>query len=393
MSAARSPYVRSHWYNPATRIEPGKDHMFSTIDEERHTKRRAQMAAGYSGKENPTLESDIDLRVQEFMDLLQSKYVSAPCDTAKPFDLGKKVQYFALDVISTIGFGSPFGDLKADADINDYIKSGEEGLSAISISLGLGLTPILQWPPIARLLGPSEKDSNGFGRLLAEARTMIEARLSKSMDGKSDMLASFLRHGLSKDELFTESMLQIIAGSDTTATAIRSTMLYLLTYPRVYRKLQDEVDRAVGSGAAPGIASNALLRDLPYLQSVVREGLRLHPPIADMVPKKVPEGGDMVAVEGKNYFLPGGTNVSYSAWGVHHSKTTFGEDASVFRPERWLAEEDTEEGVAKIAAMRRTTELIFGWGKYQCLGKPVALMEITKVIFEVCSCVMVEHWR
>lgn len=48
MSAVRSPYVRSRWFNSATRLEPGRDHVFSQLDEEKHTKRRQQMAAGVS---------------------------------------------------------------------------------------------------------------------------------------------------------------------------------------------------------------------------------------------------------------------------------------------------------------------------------------------------------
>jgi cytochrome P450 len=302
----------------------------------------------------------------------------------KQMDLGRKIQYFTLDVISTIGFGQPFGDIKADADLNDYIKSGEEGLTVVTLSVALGLTPYLQWPPIARLLGPSEKDKSGFGKMLATARGLIDARMTKSLDGRSDMLASFVRHGLTKDEVFTEAVLQILAGSDTTATAIRSTMLYVITHPRVYFRLQAEVDEVVASGAAPEIVSDSCLRNMPYLQAVVREALRIHPPITDVVPKKVPKGGDTVTVGGKQYFLPGGTNVSYSAWGVHHDKAMFGEDADVFRPERWLLEEKNEHSIMKLAAMRRTTEMIFGYGKYQCLGKPIAWLEITKVLFEVC---------
>jgi cytochrome P450 len=161
-------------------------------------------------------------------------------------------------------------------------------------------------------------------------------------------------------------------------------MLYVITHPRVYFRLQAEVDKVVASGVAPEIVSDSCLRNMPYLQAVVREALRIHPPITDVVPKKVPKGGDIVTVGGKQYFLPGGTNVSYSAWGVHHDKAMFGEDADVFRPERWLLEEKNEHSIMKLAAMRRTTEMIFGYGKYQCLGKPIAWLEITKVLFEVC---------
>jgi hypothetical protein len=48
MNAVRSPYTRSSWFNRTTRVEPGKDHVFSQLDEEKHTKRRQQMAAGVS---------------------------------------------------------------------------------------------------------------------------------------------------------------------------------------------------------------------------------------------------------------------------------------------------------------------------------------------------------
>lgn len=384
MNAVRSQYTRSYWFNAATRVEAGKDHVFSQLDEEKHTKRRQQMAAGYSGKENLSLEPDIDGRLQELLHLIRSKYISTSAGS-KPMDLARKAQYFTLDVISTIGFGQAFGDLQADADLNDYIKSGEQGLSIVAISAALGLTKYMQWPPIARLLGPSEKDQSGFGKMMGVARKLIHSRLEKSTEGRSDMLASFIHHGLTRDDLFSEALLQILAGSDTTATAIRATMLYLIAHPRIYYRLQAEVDAAVRSGVAPGapnIVQDATLRNLPYLQAVVREGLRIFPPVTDAVPKKVPKGGDRVTVEGKQYYLPGGTDISYNVWGVHHDKAMFGEDADLFRPERWLLEEN-KANEDKLTAMRRTTEMIFGYGKYQCLGKPIAWLEVTKTIFEV----------
>ncbi|KAH6637940.1 putative cytochrome P450 monooxygenase [Boeremia exigua] len=381
MNAVRSQYTRSYWFNAATRVVPGKDHLFSELDEGKHTKRRQQMAAGYSGKENSSLEPDIDGQLQELLHLIRSKYISTPA-VSKPMDLARKVQYFTLDVISTIGFGEAFGDLKADADLNEYIESGEQGLFIVAVSTALGLTKYMQWPPIARLLGPSEKDKSGFGRMIGVARKLIDSRLEKSMTGRSDMLASFIHHGVPREDLLTESLLQILAGSDTTATAIRATMLYLIAHPRIYRRLQAEVDAAVRSGSvASGIVQDATLKGLPYLQAVAREGLRIFPPVTDVVPKKVPAGGDRVTVEGKQYYLPGGTDISYNAWGVHHDKAMFGEDADLFRPERWLLEEN-KANEERLTAMRRTTELIFGYGKYQCLGKPIAWLELTKVLFE-----------
>ena len=62
---------------------------------------------------------------------------------------------------------------------------------------------------------------------------------------------------------------------------------------------------------------------------------------------------------------------------MHRDKALYGDDAQSFRPERWF-EKDAE----KLAAMTRTNDLIFGDGKWQCLGKPVAMMELPKIIFE-----------
>ncbi|KAG9193632.1 hypothetical protein G6011_03667 [Alternaria panax] len=246
MNAVRSPYTQSTWFNAATRTEVGRDDVFSQLDEAKHTKRRQQMASGHFGKENLFLEPDIDEHVQQLLNLIRSRYLFTTLRYT-PMDLGSKIRYFTLGVISKIGFGKAFGDLKADADVDNYISSGRDGLAIVTLIADLGLTLFFHCPPIARILGPSEKDATGFGRMMAVARGLIDSRLEKLMNVCSDMLASFIRHGLTRDDLFTESMLQILAGSDTTATTIRATMFYLMTHHRVYRNLQAEIDATVAS--------------------------------------------------------------------------------------------------------------------------------------------------
>lgn len=67
-----------------------------------------------------------------------------------------------------------------------------------------------------------------------------------------------------------------MAGSDTTAAAIRIILLYIMSHPRVYAKLQAEIDEAVKSGmASSGVIPDVEARRLPYLTAVVREGLRV----------------------------------------------------------------------------------------------------------------------
>lgn len=335
----------------------------------------------YSGRENTHLEGSVDEQLQDFLNLIRSKYISFDCQVV-PMDLAKKVQYFTLDVISSVGLGKAFRMLQSDRDVDDYLQSSEEGLAIGNTALAMGFSWITQAPFIGRFIAPSPKDNNGFGKMMATCFRLVDERAASPADERSDMLASFMRHGLAGDELRTEALEQIIAGSDTTAGAIRGTLLHLMTNPRVYLKLQREVDDAVRRDRAPstggGLITAAQARQLPYLQAVIREALRVWPPVANIFSRDVPIGGDTLVVDGERVVLPGGVCIGYSAYAMHQSEKVYGKDAKAFRPERWL-----ESDPAMLAVMVRTNDLIFGHGKFQCLGKAVAEIEIGKTVFEV----------
>ncbi|ORY02937.1 cytochrome P450 monooxygenase-like protein [Clohesyomyces aquaticus] len=389
INAVRSPYKRGEWYYHPARFEPGKDNVFTECDNEKHDARRKKMVAGYSGKENPGLEQDIDTHVEELVHLVRSKYATpaASDHTATPMNLATKIQYFTLDVISHVGLGKAFGDLKADEDINDYLVACEEGLSIANFCWGLGISWIRDVPVLGKLISPSEHDARGFGKMMGTARKSISERMAKDISERSDMLSSFIRHGLTGDDLFHETFEQVLAGSDTTAASIRIIMLYLMSHRRIYNKLQAGIDEAVKAGlapAAPGIISDAEAQRLPYLAAVVREAMRVHPPVVNIFSRIVPKGGDTVTVDGKEVFLPGDTMIGYSAWSMHrHNKGLYGEDAHVFRPERWFIDETLPGEKDRLARMYKTNDMIFGYGRWVCLGRVVALIEIHKVIFEL----------
>jgi cytochrome P450 len=164
-----------------------------------------------------------------------------------------------------------------------------------------------------------------------------------------------------------------MAGSDTTAVAIRAIFLHLITNPRILTKFRTEYENA--SISSPITDSEA--RKLSYLQAIIKEGLRIWPPVVGLMAKEVPPEGDVI----NGLFVPAGTSIGYGAWGIFRSKKIFGSDADVFRPERWL-----DDPPAQIKEAEHTLELIFARGKYECLGKNVALMELNKVFVEVSRC-------
>lgn len=91
-------------------------------------------------------------------------------------------------------------------------------------------------------------------------------RFGPDREPKRDMLGAFVRNGVSQRQCETEVMFQIIAGSDTTATAIRATMLYLMTTPHAYNRLQREIDDTIAAGRASMPIKAEEGREMKYLQ-------------------------------------------------------------------------------------------------------------------------------
>lgn len=169
----------------------------------------------------------------------------------------------------------------------------------------------------------------------------------------------------------TRNLFLSVAGSDTTATAIRSTLLHIITTPRVLAKLQREID---GMGITTAVISDASARQMPFLQAVIKEGLRIFPPVVGLMSKQAPPGGDYW----KGVFIPGGTRVGSCAWGIFRREDIWGQDSREFRPERWL-----ESSPAALEKMESALDLIFSHGRWQCLGQSVALMELNKVFVQL----------
>jgi cytochrome P450 len=154
-------------------------------------------------------------------------------------------------------------------------------------------------------------------------------------------------------------------------------MLHLSTNPRVLRKLQAEID-SVGPLPESEVISDERARTLPYLSAVLKEALRWLPPAQDLMCRTVPPEGDLW----NGLALPPGTEIGWNAIAIMRDPDVWGEDADQFRPERWL-----EAHPDKLRDMETVVELAFGGsGRYQCLGRIVALMEIKKVIFEASRC-------
>ncbi|KAI9172175.1 Cytochrome P450 monooxygenase ABA1 [Paramyrothecium foliicola] len=372
MAAVRGSYTKGEFYLSG-RLTPGVDNVVSQRDEVKHKAMRAQMTPGFSGKENEGFgfESGIDRQLMNLIDLLKRRYVSSGSETRR-VDLAEKTQFFALDAIGDISFGKPFGYLAKDEDLYDYNQINASSLPVMNVvSVLPWLTNLVHtWP--LRLLLPSEGDKVGFGRLMKFAKDYVDVRLAPDAPPANDMMQAHIKNGMDRDQLIQQVFLFIIAGSNSSAHALRMTILSLVTTPTALAALLDEI-RAVASKVSTPI-SWAESQTLPYLQAVVREGLRMWPPVAGLGFKLVPPEGDYI----NGYFVPGGTQIGQGFFGIGRSKLVWGDDADVFRPERWLNVEGEQ-----LRKMNAAVDTHFGAGKYSCLGKSIAMMELYKAIFEL----------
>lgn len=150
------------------------------------------------------------------------------------------------------------------------------------------------------------------------------------------------------------------------------TLFHVYSNPRILSKLRAEIRAARPSSPI----TNAEAASLPYLQAVIKEAIRLHPPITGEMLKDVPPEGDTY----NGQFIPGGTVIGYSVVRMLTDPKTFGEDAQAFRPERFLEASDEQ-----LQTRNAVVDAAFGYGRWRCLGKNIAQLELNKVIPEVSS--------
>ncbi|KKY14442.1 putative cytochrome p450 [Phaeomoniella chlamydospora] len=370
MAAPRSPYVKGRWFK-GMKFDPRMDNLLSMSDEKAHTELRAKLMPGYTGKEVPDLESDMDDRIIELVDLIRRDYV----DKNEAMDFAELVSYFTLDVLTKIAFGRSLGFLIKNQDLYDYHKSTAAFYPFMELSSNHPTVLAFLNSRAMKGAAPKPTDKIGFGAIIGEVHKAVAERFAP--DGKKipDMLGSFINHGLTQQECEVESLLQILAGADSTATALRTTFLFILTNPTAYAKLRNEVIATVATGnAVYPVITSTQTKELPYLQACIKEGLRMFMPLQGLAGRVSPPGGDTI----NGVFIPGGIEVGISTYAMNHRRDFYGPDADTFRPERWL-----DNDPASIKEYERTNELVFGAGRSTCLGKGIAMMELGKAIFEV----------
>src|SRR3954447_20372167 len=310
------------------------------LDEAAHMEQRKLMLPAFHG-ERMALLTDLMNEVAE------REVMDWPRGT--PIEMHPRMQALTLEVILRAVFGLEPG--RRLDDLRERLRR----------MLEFGDRPISLVPPdpdgvpakVLSRVGPFAK----FVRMQEEADALIfeliEERRGDSAGG-DDVLAMLLeaRHEdgspMDRQELRDELMTLLVAGHETTASALAWTFSRLPHHPAVLARLHEEV--AAGDGDA-------------YLTATIQEVLRPRPVLPNTAPRLV-----MKPVEIGDWTYPPGVCVVANAYLVHHDPDIY-EDPYAFRPERFV---DNPPGTY--------TWIPFGGGRRRCLGASFAMLEMKLVL-------------
>lgn len=199
----------------------------------------------------------------------------------------------------------------------------------------------------------------------------VDARIKRALDSRKGHDSSPTNHNLfllrlldetdDKLQLRSELLNTFMAARDTTASFLSNTWFLLSKHPRVWDRVREEV--AVFQGIPPTFDQ---IMGMNYFRAVLYESLRLYPQVPEnarvaLRDTVLPRGG---GVDGKSpLFVPKGQMIIWSAYSLHRHKAVYGEDATEFRPERWL-DEDGHQSLKPGWGF-----LPFGGGARSCPGR------------------------
>jgi len=173
---------------------------------------------------------------------------------------------------------------------------------------------------------------------------------------------------LTKEEVGQESVIVVVAGSDTSSVCLNYLFYYLLQDRQKFLKMQAEVD-SLWDGHSQLDGQKFSPAQAPYMNGAINESLRLDPPDPNGNQRRTPKGGHDV----NGTFIPEHTQVSIHKWTIQRDERNFSR-GSEFIPERWISADERER--LKLPNHNSKAFMPFGVGQYACVGKPLALLEM-----------------
>ncbi|KAF7313719.1 hypothetical protein HMN09_00528900 [Mycena chlorophos] len=310
-----------------------------------------------------------------------------------------------LDVIGEAGFGYEFHALSANdtraeseklEDLFTEVLHSPKAPRNIMFRLAQNIYPILRLIPLpgTRVLHAlrTKMDAIGYQILARSKAAIIRGATDKSLGERRDLLSILLKANMSPDIKESQRMTDaeavgqiptfLFAGHETTASAISWALHALSVNTAAQSKLRAEFLDLAARSPRPTIDE---LAALPYLELILRETLRLHPPAVAaqrmaMKDDVLPLGRTYIDNDGREYDslpLRKGQLIHIPVKAVHTDKSIWGPDAEEFIPERW---DKLPEAVSSIPGVYANL-LTFLGGPHSCIGYRFSMAEFRVTLF------------
>jgi len=273
--------------------------------------------------------------------------------TGVPFDAASEMMRLTYTIVGRTLFSA---DVSGDAD------AVEHAMEVMLAHTYRRLQSVVDFP-----LGVPTPANRRFRAARATidqvvSRILTERRQQPERTEVPDLLSILLRErdeagrGMDDTELRNETITLLLAGHETTANALTWTLYLLAGHPETAERLVAEVDAVLG-GRVPTAHD---LTALPFTERVIREAMRLYPPIWAIERRAVEED----AIGG--FRIPAGSTVVVSPW-VTHRHPDFWDDPERFEPDRFTPE--------RSAGRPQLAWVPFGAGPRYCIGGHFAMTE------------------
>ncbi|XP_060180784.1 geraniol 8-hydroxylase-like isoform X1 [Lycium barbarum] len=306
------------------------------------------------------LDANQHLRSQKVKELLA--YCEKCSQEGKALDVGQTAFKTNLNLLSNTLFSKDLADPFSDSKVE--LKDVIWGIMA-----EVGKANLVDFFPILEkidLQGIRRRTTILSGKLFKLFDGLINERLEEKRmfhGERSDVLEAFLNISEENPEEIDHNHIKSMfldlfgAGTDTTTSTLEWAMTEILKQPRIMKKAQAELAEIIGKGKP---IEEIDVSRLSYLQCIIKETLRMHPPVPLLLPRRVEQD-----VELCDYIIPKGSQVLVNVWAIGRD-STFWDDPLVFKPERFWSSDLDMRG--------KDFELLsFGAGRRICPGLPLAL--------------------
>ncbi|KZV67344.1 cytochrome P450 [Peniophora sp. CONT] len=319
----------------------------------------------------------------------------------REIDMAEWLGRAAVEILGQAGFGQTFHTLEGDGDkyvhaVKDLIPSIAALGSYIPLFVMSGASRLP--PRLLRVMGkaasfisPALRRMMGIVDLMNdEMHAIWGARKAALRDGKQGTHAALLdvlleaseEDEVSNEVLSSQSTTLVLAGAETTSSALSRVLQLLALHKEAQDRLREEIlqglsnaKRECGDETIDELGYDTLMA-LPFLDAVCKEALRVFPP-APLRNRRCIEESVLPLSDGTSVHVPAGTEILINIHGINTNVDLWGPDADVWRPERWL--EPLPESVSKLPGVYANT-LSFLVGPKSCIGLNFALLEMKTAI-------------